>query len=206
MTDTPPSSWVYLSGIYSSQPVSPRRITPVPFGGDQDCLRMLREAQKEMSARSSARVSPISSALMSARVSPISSARVSLASTGCRTTPAASPKSPPNSPNTELTDMSEELKGVHINHIQQDLSDPRTTRLVWELCSRPNVSPPTSGPLVQSKNMGKKKKRTVDNNEAMTGTVVCTLVITNLLSLMLGVGIGVYLYRRGGRLLEVAYD
>ena len=95
---------------------------------------------------------------------------------------------------------------MHINHIQQDLSDPRTTRLVWELCSRPNVSPPTSGPLVQSKNMGKKKKRTVDNSEAMSGTVVCTLVITNLLSLMLGVGIGVYLYRRGGRLLEVAYD
>lgn len=58
-------SWVDLSGQCSqSGNTSPNRITPVPFGGDQDYIRMLREAQRE-SNRSSTKVSPISSAIMS---------------------------------------------------------------------------------------------------------------------------------------------
>ena len=68
---------------------------------------MLKEAQREYSARSSARVSPISSAMMS------------LSST-CKNTPSTSPKSPPNSPNVELADfkdLKEQLRkqGVFIN-------------------------------------------------------------------------------------------
>ena len=56
-------SWVDLSGQFSNS-ASPMRVTPVPFGGEQDYLRMLREAQRE-SNRASNKVSPISSALMS---------------------------------------------------------------------------------------------------------------------------------------------
>ena len=83
-------------------PSSPKRTTPVPFNVDNDYLKMLREAQRENSARSSARVSPISSAMMS------------LSST-CKNTPSASPKSPPNSPNTELANYEENLRGVVVN-------------------------------------------------------------------------------------------
>ncbi len=61
-------SWVDLttgSGLSaSSGPASPVRVTPVPFGGEVDYIRMLREAQRE-SSRSSNKVSPISSAIMS---------------------------------------------------------------------------------------------------------------------------------------------
>jgi hypothetical protein len=112
--ETPPggqSSWVDLSrdsGL-STPPVppSPGRATPVPTGQDQDYLRMLREAQREFSARSSHRVSPVTSAIMSV-------------SSTCRNTPSASPKSPPNSPNVELGDFKEfkeqlRQQGVFIN-------------------------------------------------------------------------------------------
>ncbi len=74
-------SWVDLSGplgtttpplIYGT--VTPpfttsRRVTPVPFGGEHDYLRMLREAQRE-SNRSSTKVSPLPSALMSLSTTP----------------------------------------------------------------------------------------------------------------------------------------
>ncbi len=55
-----------LTGQVGGGHHSPIRITPVPppFAGEQDYLRMLREAQRE-SNRSSTKVSPISSALMS---------------------------------------------------------------------------------------------------------------------------------------------
>merc|ERR1712147_418250 len=76
---------------------SPARTTPVPFGGESDYMRMLREAQSETSARTSARVSPITSAFVSQ---------------GSTRAPP-SPKSPPNSPNLEFSD-SEEINSSHI--------------------------------------------------------------------------------------------
>ncbi len=39
-------SWVDLSSS-ASGPHSPLRVTPVPFGGETDYLRMLQEAQRE---------------------------------------------------------------------------------------------------------------------------------------------------------------
>lgn len=84
---------------------------------------MLKEAQREYSARSSARVSPISSAMMS------------LQST-CKNTPSTSPKSPPNSPNVELADfkdLKEQLKkqGVFINREPEPTMDDILTHADW---------------------------------------------------------------------------
>ena len=84
---------------------------------------MLKEAQREYSARSSARVSPISSAMMS------------LSST-CRNTPSTSPKSPPNSPNVELADfkdLKEQLKreGIFINREPEPTMDDILSHADW---------------------------------------------------------------------------
>ena len=63
-TVTPPFTTIHNPSTSSS-----RRVTPVPFGGEHDYLRMLREAQRE-SNRSSTKVSPISSALISLSTTP----------------------------------------------------------------------------------------------------------------------------------------
>ena len=78
-------SWVDLSSqmgtttppLIAASSLTPRSPATPPFGGENDYLRMLREAQRE-SNRSSNKVSPISSALMSLtgtpkRASPIDS-------------------------------------------------------------------------------------------------------------------------------------
>lgn len=231
MTSTPPGasisdSWVDLTGQASPIfPHSPRRITPVPFGGEQDYLRMLREAQRD-SNRSSTKVSPISSALMS------------LSST-CRNTPSMSPKSPPNSPNPELASLAEELKDVYINAMAESESD-----VSWDWSSKPNIptkdlkfgASSTNGSL--SKN-GRSRKSSGSSSSStcraarlqspsqqqlhqlhaeekptkkqahvaklkkkkggfFSKEVVYTLLLTNLLSILLGAGIGVWLSKRGG--------
>lgn len=225
MTSTPPDalisdSWVDLTGQASPIfPRSPRRITPVPFGGEQDYLRMLREAQRE-SNRSSTKVSPISSALMS------------LSSTG-RNTPSISPKSPPNSPNPELASLAEELKDVYINRITRSSLEED---IVWDWSSRPNIpskewkflssgrsrnasSSSQTSPLCHPAKMHQQTTQQQQHLEEATKShptstankiqkkkkggffskdVVYTLLITNLLSLILGAGIGVWLSKRGG--------
>lgn len=204
MTSTPPDasfsdSWVDLSGQMTSGPISPRRITPVPFGGEQDYLRMLREAQRE-SNRSSTKVSPISSAIMS------------LSST-CRNTPSASPKSPPNSPNPELVSFTEDLKGVYINKIREAESSHHTTNisgvsaadLMWDWSSRPNQMPPRDWKLpsttARSRKSSSSSKLSIRNAKVgkkglFSKEVMYTLVITNLLSLIIGAGIGIWLSKR----------
>jgi hypothetical protein len=63
----PTTSPISLSGAVT--PTGSRRITPIPFGGEHDYLRMLREAQRE-SNRSSTKVSPIFTPLISGRNTP----------------------------------------------------------------------------------------------------------------------------------------
>lgn len=64
MSDTPPltaGAWVDITRDLPSGTESP----PIPFGSENDYMRMLKEAQRETSCRTSARVSPITSAFMS---------------------------------------------------------------------------------------------------------------------------------------------
>ncbi|CAB4056435.1 BNIP3 [Lepeophtheirus salmonis] len=162
MTTTPPDvpltdSWVDLSGPFNVS-TSPLRVTPIPFGGEQDYLRMLREAQRE-SSRSSNKVSPISSAFMS------------LSST-CRNTPIQSPKSRPNTPNPDMTFYPDDLDDVYVNRIKNE--DSRNGRLFMEMVA-----------LEEAKKYFSKK-------------LALTVVLTNLISLIIGAGIGVWLCKRGG--------
>eukprot|EP00092_Neocalanus_flemingeri_P080035 GFUD01099785.1.p1 GENE.GFUD01099785.1~~GFUD01099785.1.p1 ORF type:complete len:250 (-),score=69.17 GFUD01099785.1:196-945(-) len=200
MTDTPPggqSSWVDLTslhrefpGAYASPPVpsSPSRTTPVPFGLEQDYMKMLKEAQKEYSARSSARVSPISSAMMSV-------------SSTCKNTPSASPKSPPNSPNVELAtfkDLKEQLKtqGVFINREPEPSMDDILNNTDWR--SRPNMIPPTwrlaSTSSKNSSGSGSVKNEGTKKN--WNGDILFAMLGTNVLSLAIGVGFGYWVYRK----------
>jgi BCL2/adenovirus E1B protein-interacting protein 3 len=207
MSETPPmtsitSSWVDLShevssGLYTTSSAVPGvagqetagggygshsshaslRTTPVPFGSDQDYMRMLREAQKETSCRSSARVSPLTSALVSERSSP-----------------CMSPKSPPNSPRTEIADYTAQFRDVFINHMKE--SDTTLTDFMWDWSSTP--CPPKDWKsdwkcYNQSSNNSSSKSSKSSSSKLSR---FYTFLLSNLVSLLLGAGIGAWFYRR----------
>jgi len=197
MTETPPgaaSSWVDLSRetgkhyVSSAAPSSPNRsapVTPVPFNTDTaDYLKMLKEAQRENSARSSARVSPISSAMMSV-------------SSTCKNTPSASPKSPPNSPNTELACFQDSMKGVIINRESENHEDAYFN---WR--SRPNIHPsagtwrmPASSKVSSGNQSDSEERRGLEKPQFNSSVPV--LITSNLLSLTIGALIGYWILKKG---------
>jgi len=209
-TVTPPFTTIHNPSTSSS-----RRVTPVPFGGEHDYLRMLREAQRE-SNRSSTKVSPISSAL------------ISLSTTPKKTTPCSSPKSPPNSPNCELATFTEELRGVYVNRIKTDpigvhgysssaTDGPSSTPplsnassngvtasdIVWDWTSRPNIPKEWTLPsnscrsrkASESTKLGKINGK-ITKKSIFSKEVIYTLVITNLISFLIGTGIGIWLSKK----------
>ncbi|KAL1122440.1 hypothetical protein AAG570_002771 [Ranatra chinensis] len=143
------------------------RTTPLPFGCGEEYLRLLREAQRDSNQ---------------------SSARVSLASSN-----RASPKSPPNSPNTELS-LEEDLKGVYINYNNKEgelVCDDQTTDWIWEWSSRPDQIPPKDWKFRHP------RKKMLSIRTAKVGKVglfsremMYTILLTNVLSLILGTGVG----------------
>ncbi|CAG5077859.1 Protein of unknown function [Cotesia congregata] len=156
------------------------RITPLPFGsGGEEYLRLLREAQRD---------------------STHSSARHSLASSR-RDTPRDSPKSPPNSPNTERS-TDDDLKGVYINYSCAKL----------KLMSRGAfISIDRDWKFKHPLGMTKRKTysiRTakVGKNGLFSKEVLYTLFLSNLLSLIIGTGFGVWLTRRGLMMTRVAIE
>jgi len=193
MSETPPtcitSSWVDLSnelssGMYSSQHEAAHggqhsvhtssRTTPVPFGSDQDYMRMLREAQKETSCRSSARVSPLTSAFVSERSSP-----------------CMSPKSPPNSPRTEIADYTAQFRDVFINHLKE--TDAGLTDFMWDWSSTP-CPPKDLRSCVSSCNATPPSRPTKPSKSNISR--LYTFLLSNLVSLILGAGLGAWIYRR----------
>lgn len=177
--DTPPggqSSWVDMGCVTPPVPPSPGRATPVG-SQDQDYLRMLREAQKEFSARSSHRVSPITSAMMSV-------------SSTTRNTPSSSPKSPPNSPNVELGDFREfkeqlKLQGVFINREPEHSRGSDYPGCEWR--SRPTL--PTAAARAR-------QGRRVEVAREGDSRLLLALLASNAISLGLGVAVGYWLYRK----------
>jgi len=213
MSETPPmslvSSWVDLSnelssGIYgpevsgssssgqgttaagdrhSSSHISSLRTTPVPFGSDQDYMRMLREAQKETSCRSSARVSPLTSCLVSEKSSP-----------------CMSPKSPPNSPRTEIADYTAQFRDVFINHMKE--SDTTLTDFMWDWSSTP--CPPkdwkSDWKCYTNQTSGSSKSAKSSSNKLSR---FYTFLLSNLVSLIIGAGLGAWFYRRSAGNINV---
>ena len=140
----------------------------VPFGGSSDYMRMLREAQGETSCRTSCGVSPYLS--------------------------HNSPKSPPNSPSLELAEEPDlDLTDIYINR-EVFMSD-----FIWDWSSRPNITPPkqwklqtgpTKGPVSVAASSEKKSPR------KMSSKLVLTFFLTNVISLIIGAGIGIWLKRK----------
>ena len=139
----------------------------LPFGGTSDYMRMLREAQGETSCRTSCGVSPFMS--------------------------HNSPKSPPNSPTVEMTeDLDLDLSDVYINR-EVAISD-----FIWDWSSRPNIDPPKQWRLQSSSKSSSTSSCVVtlkDRRKTEDNRFVYTIVITNILSLLVGAGIGVWLFR-----------
>ena len=190
MTETPPwcsTSWVDLSKELSGGSSSPPRTTPIPFGSESDYMRMLREAQSETSCRTSARVSPIASALMSQNST-------------CRNSPTPSPKSPPNSPNTELADLAEyheDLSGIYINQLKEP--EAAISDFMWDWSSRPNMLPPKDWKLQCQRSKSSSGTHLAKPAKSKySKKVVYTMVLTNILSLIIGAGIGILMYRKSG--------
>lgn len=182
MTTTPPKSaeemlsdsWIEFS---SNGIRSPGRITPLPFNTNDEYLRLLREAQRDSN--------------QSSRVVSLTSSR--------RDTPKESPKSPPNSPN--LTE--DELRGVYINYWNKEggqYVNFQNTDWIWEWSSRPDQMPPKGG-----WNFQHPRHRTgysmrlarVGKNSLFSREVLYSLLLTNLLSVILGAGLGMWMCKRG---------
>lgn len=184
-------SWVDVSDLPASPAPSDRG-----SGGSnapEDYLRLLREAQRESNQ---------------------SSALVSLASTR-KNSPHSSPKSPPNSPNTEPAVDGEELKGFYINYCHKDDHGMESSDWVWDWSSRPEqqapkewkfVHPESRMPIVKKPYGYSIRFAKVGGTSVFSRQVLYTMVITNLISLLLGSGIGYWLSRRGNEVLHLSMD
>lgn len=185
-------SWVELTNNLI-QSCSDRVTPPLPFSSGEEYLRLLKEAQKESNQ----------SSRMSSR----------------RDTPKNfSPKSPPNSPNPEPSTNDEELKGVFINYYAaKDQKEDKDDRdWMWQWSSgvdkfppkdwkfehpehgTSNVSSPIPPALKDSRSLTYSMRLArVGGNSLFSKEVLYSLVITNVLSILIGAGIGVWLSKRG---------
>ncbi|XP_065360565.1 BCL2/adenovirus E1B 19 kDa protein-interacting protein 3 isoform X1 [Calliphora vicina] len=184
-------SWIELSTAATMAGVkSPDRITPLPFANGEEYLRLLREAQRESN--------------QSSRVVSLASSR--------RDTPRDSPKSPPNSPNTELC-AEDELKHVYINYWNKTGETQKDTDWLDEWNSRPDQQPPKDWKFEHPQNQQKKKTAgysirltRLGKNSLFSREILYSLILSNVLSLLLGAGLGLWLSKRGILFTRVVID
>jgi len=126
---------------------------------------------------------------------------MSLSST-CKNTPSTSPKSPPNSPNVELADfkdLKEQLRkqGVFINREPEPTMDDILNQSDWR--SRPNMLPPRNWKLAgvsSSNSSGSSSVKNECRQRDWTGDIMLTMLGTNVMSLVIGIGFGYWVYRK----------
>ena len=168
MSDTPVSwtgSWVDLTADLSSGTVSPVVLGELGHG-----MRLLREAQ----AAGSSRPSPYISSTQS-------------------------PKSPPNSPYNERVDGEEAEADLGLGDVYLNTeTEVAISDFIWDWSSRPNIDPPKQWRLQSSSKSSSTSSCVVtlkDRRKTEDNRFVYTIVITNILSLLVGAGIGVWLFR-----------
>lgn len=173
MTTTPKSSQEDAFGDSWVHLSAPGSETSTPLGSihNGDMQRLLWEAQRE-SNQSSARVS-------------------------CASSRRESPKSPPNSPNVELS-LGEELKGVYINYNKEDfLPIAKSSDWVWDWSSRPDQQPPKEWKFRHPKRVCLSMRHSKAMKSGIFSTeVLSVMLLTNLVSLLLGAGVGFYLGKK----------
>uniref|UniRef100_A0A2M4BW50 Putative bcl2/adenovirus e1b 19 kDa protein-interacting protein 3 n=2 Tax=Nyssorhynchus TaxID=44543 RepID=A0A2M4BW50_9DIPT len=175
---------------------SPERTTPLPFTSVEEYIRLLREAQRESKE--------------SSRVASLTSSR--------KNSPRGSPKSPPNSPNTELAATEEDLKNVYINYENKEGDIVKDTDWVWDWSSRPDQQPPKEWKFEHPKKAGQEectkishsgysiRQVRVGKNSLFSREFLYSIVLTNVLSLLLGAGIGAWLQKRGLLLTRISIE
>lgn len=164
-------SWVDIgSNNHSGGTATPASVTTGSQLHVEDYLRLLREAQRESNQ---------------------SSARVSLAGSR-RDSPRSSPKSPPNSP-VQGTPLTLEWQSYYLNSESKEDSD-----FFNDWSSRPDQLPPKSWSFRPRKTeMLNIRYAKVGNSSLFSRRGLCTLFLTNILSLLIGTGIGLWLSKHG---------
>lgn len=190
-------SWIELSNSATMAGIkSPDRITPLPFNNGEEYLRLLREAQRESN--------------QSSRVVSLASSR--------RDTPRDSPKSPPNSPQSEQC-PDDELRHVYINYWTKAGEKQIADNGDWLASFNREIDeqPPKDWKLKRSTEGedGEEKKKgsgysirlkRLGAQSLFSREILYSLLFTNVLSLLLGAGFGLWLSKRGILLTRVVID
>jgi len=182
-------SWVDLS-------ISPGRLTPVAVSTvslvsngssvaagaytalslvGEEYLRLLRDAQRESNQ---------------------SSALVSLASS-CRDSRCESPKSPPNSPNNELSNSEDELCGIFIN--KESEGSKEWMMNYWTTTNDLNLKPKVT---ISTKGSMSLRTTKFAGKSLFSKEVMYTLFVSNILSMLIGAGIGLWLSKRSAAISQ----
>jgi len=189
-TSTPMvSSWVDLSSELPPRDAStpPRFLggptTPPTFLGGTTtppwfCMRSLPSTPPHPLATST-----YLKMLREAAQSPSSSAVLSSGTT--------SPKSPPNSPNVELVSEEENRLegGFYINRVEGP-GPEAIEEFLWDWSSLPYATPP--------KWLPGRLKPVKEEKAPYSGGTLASLLFSNLVSMIIGAGLGVWLYKRAG--------
>lgn len=164
-----------------------RTTTPLAFASVEEYIRLLREAQRE--SKESSRIPSL----------------------------RGSPKSPPNSPNTELAATEEDLRNVYINYVNKDGDIVKDTDWVWDWSSRPDQQPPKDWKFEHPNQTREDRNKPihagysirqvrVGKNSLFSREFIYSILLTNVLSLLLGAGIGAWLQKRGLLLTRVSIE
>ncbi|XP_019525149.2 BCL2/adenovirus E1B 19 kDa protein-interacting protein 3 isoform X1 [Aedes albopictus] len=219
-------SWIELSSSTNTCPKSPDRTTPLPFTSVEEYLRLLREAQRE-SKESSRVASLTSSRRDSPRGSPKSppnSPNTELATTEeelrgvyinylnrVDVIPAGDliHRAFISYLLLKLEACAKQIE-EHEAQLNQTTkegaanSNQKDNDWVWEWSSRPDQLPPKDWKFEHPKQgvrrlqQGYSMRLTrVGKNSLFSREVLYSLVLTNVLSLLLGAGIGAWLHKRG---------
>jgi len=108
-----------------------------------------------------------------------------------RVSPRSSPKSPPNSP-VQGTPLIMEWQSYYMNSENKDDGDFFTD---WS--SRPDQLPPKNWSFRPAKRDLSLRYARVGDESVFSRKGMCTLFLTNLLSLLLGTGMGIWLSKYG---------
>ncbi|XP_022915015.1 BCL2/adenovirus E1B 19 kDa protein-interacting protein 3 isoform X2 [Onthophagus taurus] len=113
-------------------------------------------------------------------------------SSSARVSPRSSPKSPPNSP-VQGTPLIMEWQSYYLNTEIKD--DPE---IFCDWSSRPDQQPPKNWTFRTPKaDVLSLRYAKVGNDSVFSRRGLCTLFLTNLLSLLLGTGVGLWLSKYG---------
>ncbi|ODN04145.1 hypothetical protein Ocin01_02551 [Orchesella cincta] len=130
------------------------------------------------------------------RESNYSSSRVSVASSR-RDSRCATPKSPPNSPNSELATGDEELKDIYINKESDTVKEWINT--YW-------YPYPTKPKPLRSKAKFSLRNSKCCGRGLFSRDVMFTFFLSNILSLLIGAGIGLWISKKSNVIVQFPVD